>query len=99
MGPVTRALRRWQRGAESLPWICGGPQLALVRRKAPAAALLQADMSRPHLLPASLDAVGGIYSLTPVPREQLGMVLGRVAEWLRPGGIFVATMGAGDSPA
>jgi SAM-dependent methyltransferase len=76
-----------------------GAQLALARRNAPAAALLQADMTRLHLLPASLDAVGAFYSLTHVPREQLGIVLGRVAEWLRPGGIFVATMGAGDSPA
>jgi SAM-dependent methyltransferase len=92
-GSATRSPRRCQRGARLVAVDLSGVQLALARRNAPAAALLRVDMSRLRLLPASFDAVGAFYSLTHVAREHLGIILGLVAEWLRPGGIFVATMG------
>jgi len=73
-------------------------QLGLARRHAPAALLVQADMTQLHLAPGTLQAVIAFYSLIHVPRERLREVLARVARWLTPGGLFVATMGAGDSP-
>jgi SAM-dependent methyltransferase len=93
--PVTQALAmRFKVVAVDL----SARQLALARRHAPAAFLVQADMCRLHFCPASFDAVVAFYSLTHVPRARLGELLARVAEWLRPGGLFVATMGAGDTP-
>lgn len=72
-------------------------QLALARRHAPTATLLQADMSQLDLAPESFDAVAALYSLTHVPRARHALVLGRVARWLRPGGYLLVTMGAGDA--
>jgi cyclopropane fatty-acyl-phospholipid synthase-like methyltransferase len=75
-----------------------GTQLKLARRHAAAATLLQADMTRLHFRPVSFDAVVAFYSLTHVPRHLHAVLLGRVREWLVPGGLFLATMGAGDAP-
>lgn len=73
-------------------------QLRLVRRAAPSAALLAADMARLGFRPRSFDAVVCLYSLTHVPRaEHLG-VLRSVHTWLRPGGTALLAMGAGDHP-
>jgi SAM-dependent methyltransferase len=73
-------------------------QLVLARNHAPTATLVQADMTQLHFLPASFDAVAAFYSLTHVPRDRLAVLFARIAEWLRPGGIFLATFGAGDLP-
>jgi SAM-dependent methyltransferase len=73
-------------------------QLELARRHAPTALLVQADMTQLHVAAATLEAVVAFYSLIHVPRELLGDLLARVARWLEPGGVFVASLGAGDSP-
>ena len=38
------------------------------------------------------------YSLTHVPRADLPELLAAVGRWLRPGGVFIASMGAQDGP-
>ena len=48
-------------------------------------------------LPAgSFDAVAAFYSMTHVPRDRHPPLLASVAHWLRPGGLFVASLGAND---
>ncbi len=69
--------------------------LEVGRRRVPDATFVQADMTRLELPPASVDAVTAFYSMTHVPREEHPGLLGKIARWLRPGGLLVATMGAG----
>src|SRR5262245_20679252 len=64
----------------------------LVRERVPGATFLHADMTALELEPASFDAVAAFFSLIHVPREEQPGLLARVARWLRPGGLFVATM-------
>ena len=59
---------------------------------------VQADMTALDLPGESLDAVTAFYSLTHVPRADQPALLGRIFGWLRPGGVFLASMGAQDSP-
>jgi GrpB-like predicted nucleotidyltransferase (UPF0157 family)/ubiquinone/menaquinone biosynthesis C-methylase UbiE len=93
--PVTRALT--QRG-----FVIGvdlsATQLSLARGRASEAALVQADITEARFRPRSLDLVVAFYSLNHVPRERLGVLLRRIETWLRQGGMFVASFGAGDDP-
>ena len=73
-------------------------QLALARANVPGAIFIQADMTSLEFEPASFDAVVAFYSLTHVPRSEHGDLLGRIRRWLRPGGLFLASMGADDEP-
>ena len=73
-------------------------QVELARAAVPEATFIHADMSDLDLAPASLDAVVAFYSLTHVPRVDLPRLLAAMHRWLRPGGIFIASMGAQDSP-
>lgn len=73
-------------------------QIALARRNAPLAAFMQADMTTIDLPTASFDAVAAFYSITHVPRSEHARLLGRIAEWLRPGGVFIGSLGAGPLP-
>ncbi|KAL2256263.1 hypothetical protein VTK26DRAFT_1920 [Humicola hyalothermophila] len=43
--------------------------------------------------PASLDAVVALYSIIHLPREEQAALMGRVAAWLRPGGVVLANFG------
>ncbi len=73
-------------------------QLRRARARLPAATLVHADVTRLELEPASFDAVVALYVLNHVPRAQLGPLLRRAAGWLRPGGLFLASFGARDTP-
>ena len=73
-------------------------QLEMARRNVPGATFLQADMTTLTFEPASFDAVVAFYSLTHVPRDEQAELLGRIRSWLRPGGLFLASMGADDEP-
>jgi len=44
----------------------------------------------------ALDAVCALYVLNHVPRELLPGLFASVHDWLRPGGLFLATLGASD---
>ena len=67
-------------------------QLALARKNAPEAELLQADMTELDFETASFAAVTSFYALIHVPREEQPKLLRDIASWLRPGGLLVATM-------
>jgi SAM-dependent methyltransferase len=70
-------------------------QLRRARRLVPAARLVQADMTALHLRPASADAVVSFYALIHVPLADQQALLPRIRDWLRPGGYFLAIVGAG----
>jgi ubiquinone/menaquinone biosynthesis C-methylase UbiE len=73
-------------------------QLEMARRNVPSASFIQADMTALASEPATFDAVVAFYSLTHVPRDEQAALLEAIRVWLRPGGIFLASMGADDEP-
>lgn len=93
--PMTAALARGRRvtGLD-----ISAAQIALARRNVPGAAFLQGDLLAYDRPAASLDAVTAFYAFTHVPREALAPLLGRIAGWLRPGGVFLAAFGVEDDP-
>lgn len=93
--PVARRLSEGHRvtGVDLSP-----EQIARARVNAPDADFLIGDMTQLVLEPRSLDAVIAFYSIIHVPRTMHADLLARIASWLRPDGLLVATMGATDSP-
>ena len=73
-------------------------QLARARALLPAVEFVLADYTELEFEPESFDAVAAILTLTHVPREEHGALLARIAGWLRPGGLFLASLGTGDTP-
>jgi len=73
-------------------------QIETARRHVPAATFTLADMTTLDFEPSSFDAVVAFYALTHVPRDDQAGLLGRIRGWLRPGGMFLASMGADDEP-
>lgn len=66
----------------------------LARHAVPAATFLVGDMAALDFPSERFDAVLAFYSLIHVPRDEHTVLLRNVVRWLRPGGLFVATMGA-----
>ena len=90
-GPATRAL--------SARFALTGVDLSahsveLARANVPNATFLHADMTALEFEPGRFDAVVAFFSIIHVPREEQPGLLAQIARWLRPGGLFVATMGA-----
>jgi SAM-dependent methyltransferase len=69
-------------------------QLGRARRLVPEASLIRADMTALRLRPASLDAVVSFYALIHVPLADQRALFPRIRGWLRPGGLFLAIVGA-----
>jgi predicted TPR repeat methyltransferase len=59
----------------------------------PDARVVQGDMTRLDFPPASFDAVTAFYAFTHLPHGELPGLLVRIAQWLRPSGVLVASMG------
>jgi SAM-dependent methyltransferase len=93
--PVTQALAERHRvtGVD-----IAAKQIELAQRYVPGATFIHADMTTLEFPPGSFDAVVAFYSLTHVPRAEQAALLSRIADWLRPSGLLMATMGASDSP-
>lgn len=72
-------------------------QVGLARAHVPAAAFLHADMTGVELPAASFDGVAAFYSITHVPAAEQERLLARIGYWLKPGGIFVGSFGAGEA--
>jgi len=72
-------------------------QLERARARVPAATFVEADIAALECPPSSVDAVTAFYSLTHLPRADQAVVIARVATWLRPAGVFCATLGGGDT--
>jgi SAM-dependent methyltransferase len=93
--PVTQALAAQYRvtGVDISP-----RHIELARVNVPTASLSVADMATLDLPASSFDAVVAFYAITHVPRDEHPSLLVNIARWLRPGGLFVATLGTGDDP-
>jgi SAM-dependent methyltransferase len=73
-------------------------QIELARANVRSATFLHADLTALDMPPASFDAVVAFYSLTHVPRAEHAALFGRIRSWLRPGGLFLASLGVEDAP-
>src|ERR1700722_6873314 len=91
--PGTRSL--CARGLQVIGVDFSGVQLRRARRLVPAARLIQADMTALQLRPASADAVVSLCGLSHVPLADQQALFPRIRDWLRPGGYFLAIVGAG----
>ncbi len=90
--PATRELA--EHGLQVLAVDFSAVQLRRARRFVPAASLIQADMTGLQLRPATVDAVVSFYALIHVPLADQQALFPRIRGWLRPGGLFLATVGA-----
>jgi SAM-dependent methyltransferase len=72
-------------------------QLEAARRSVPEGSFLRADLAEVDFPPESFDGVTAFYSISHVPRDEHGPLFERIARWVVPGGLFLATLGAGDS--
>jgi cyclopropane fatty-acyl-phospholipid synthase-like methyltransferase len=90
--PATRDLTR--HGLKIIGIDFSAVQLARARRLAPAARLVQADMTALRLRPASLDAVVSFYALIHLPLADQQALFPRIRGWLRAGGYLLAITGA-----
>jgi cyclopropane fatty-acyl-phospholipid synthase-like methyltransferase len=73
-------------------------QIGLARTNVPSATFIQADLTTLDPAPATFDAVVAFYALTHVPRAEHAELFRRIATWLRPGGLFIASLGVEDTP-
>ena len=73
-------------------------QIAEARVNVPGATFLVGDITEVDLPAASFDGVTAFYSVNHVPREEHAPLFGRVLDWLRPGGSFLAALATSDDP-
>ncbi|MDQ2652695.1 MAG: methyltransferase domain-containing protein [Chloroflexota bacterium] len=92
--PIARALA----GPYRVTGVDGSARsIELARQNVPHATFLQADMTQVKFPPASFAAVISSYAIIHVPRAEHQALLQRIASWLQPGGLLIATMGAMES--
>lgn len=72
-------------------------QLAIARSRLPETTFVHADLTQLQLPEESLDAVVAFYVFNHVPRAEQAPTFERIFGWLRPGGRFMASLGAGQS--
>jgi cyclopropane fatty-acyl-phospholipid synthase-like methyltransferase len=63
----------------------------------PKAHFIHADMTSVDIAPVSFDGVAAFYSITHVPRDEHAALFRRIAGWLKPSGVFLASLGADES--
>jgi SAM-dependent methyltransferase len=90
--PATRELARRHRvtGVD-----ISAVQVELARHHVPEASFVHADATELEVAPASFDAVVALFLFGHVPIEQQAALIGRIGHWLRDGGFFLGTFGAG----
>jgi SAM-dependent methyltransferase len=72
-----------------------GAQIERARRSLPDTELIHGDVTTATFAEGSFDAVVALYVLTHIPAADLSPLLGRIAVWLRPEGLLLATFGGG----
>jgi SAM-dependent methyltransferase len=70
-------------------------QIERARGLVPGATFLCADMARVEFPAATFDAIVCLYAIIHLPLSEQPAILRSAATWLRPGGIFIATVGRG----
>lgn len=73
-------------------------QIARARRNVPQASFIQGDIAQIQFPPGSFEGVTAFHAISHLPRETHARLFERVAGWLVPGGLFLASLGANDSP-
>jgi ubiquinone/menaquinone biosynthesis C-methylase UbiE len=71
-------------------------QIELAAAAVPSAEFICADMSTLEFPGASFDAVAAYYSIVHVPRAEYPDLFRSIFRWLRPGGLFLTTLGIGN---
>lgn len=72
-------------------------QIERAIQNVPKASFSAQDMTEVSFSDDSLDGVLALYSIIHVPREKHANLLGSIYRWLKPGGLFLASMGSSDS--
>ena len=75
-----------------------GVQIEAARLSVPEAIFVQADLTAVDFPAGSFDGVTALYAISHVPRDEHAALFVRVARWLVPGGLFLATLGVDDDP-
>jgi 2-polyprenyl-3-methyl-5-hydroxy-6-metoxy-1,4-benzoquinol methylase len=88
--PVTRWLA--DRGFAVTGVDVSARQLELARTNVPEGAFLKADMSEVGFAPETFDTVVAFHSIIHVPRTGHPALLESIHRWLKPGGVFLATL-------
>ena len=70
-------------------------QLDLARVNVPTARFEKADMTALDFPDGEFDAIAAFYSILHVPRAEQPALIAKIARWLRPGGLFLASLGVG----
>lgn len=86
---------RWLagQGYEVLGIDLSATQIERARQLVPGARFAQVDMTEAAFDAGRFDAVIALYSIIHVPVEQQPAFFTRLARWVRPGGVLVATLG------
>lgn len=71
-------------------------QIRLATKNVPTATFIRSDIAELEMPEGSFDGITALYSISHVPRDEHPELFVRVARWLRPGGLFLASLGAGD---
>jgi SAM-dependent methyltransferase len=92
--PATRELARRHRvtGVD-----LSAVQIELARHHVPEASFVHGDAVELDVAPASIDAVVALYLFGHIPLDEQPELIARCGSWLRPGGLFLATVGAGEA--
>jgi SAM-dependent methyltransferase len=72
-------------------------QIRLARENVPAATFICADFGALDLPEGSFDGIAALYSISHIPRDEHQALFVRIADWLKPGGLFLASLGAAGS--
>ncbi len=73
-------------------------QIERARRNVTGPAFIHADMTTLEFPAATFDGVAAFYSIIHVPREHHTELFRSIYSWLKPGGLFVATLNSRDEP-
>jgi SAM-dependent methyltransferase len=73
-------------------------QIESARLHVPEATFIHGDLVGIDLPDASFEGIVALYAISHVPRDEHARLFASVARWLVPGGLFLATLGVGDSP-
>jgi cyclopropane fatty-acyl-phospholipid synthase-like methyltransferase len=91
--PVTKALA----AAARVTAVDISPEQARrATQNVPDAEVLCTDMMALEFADAAFDVVAAFYAVTHLPREEHGELFRRIARWLKPGGHFLASLGAAE---
>jgi cyclopropane fatty-acyl-phospholipid synthase-like methyltransferase len=74
-----------------------GEQIARARKNAPSGRYIHGDAAAVEFPAASFDAVVSFYTLEHIPRAEHAALLRRMGQWLRPGGLLLISMEAGEA--